>query len=381
MKVLEPDSPRELADMLREAAAAGRTIALGGNFTKAAMGGPTGPWEVAISTRKLNHVLQYDPRDLTVSVEAGMTFAEFSRVLAEHRQMAPLDPFDPERTTIGGMLAANLSGPRRRLYGTARDMLIGMRFATVEGKLVQSGGMVVKNVAGLDLARLMVGSFGTLAAIVSANFRLAPVPPAWATFTKSFDTLREAMAARNRLLTSPLQPAAVDLLNPAAAARLSLSGFLLAVEAGGTPTVLARYERELAGWDRLPNDAAQAFWEGVREFLPQFLRSAPQGAIARLATTLSGIGPALETLRTPALARAGSGVLWACFADGEEAAAWVREAAGRGWKAVIEFAPPERKAELPLWPAPGEDFAIMKRLKNMFDPQGLLNPGRLYGRL
>lgn len=381
MSCLEPAGPQELAEALRAAAAEGRTIALGGGFSKSAMGGPLFPADVTISTRRLNRVLHYDPRDLTISVEAGMSFAEFSRILAEHRQMAPLDPFLAEQATVGGVLAANLSGPRRRLYGTARDMLIGLRFATLEGKLVESGGLVVKNVAGLDLARLMVGSFGTLAAIVAANFRLAPIPPGWQTFLETFAAPEQALAARDRLLRGVLQPAALDLLNPQAAARLGQDGFLVAVEVGGTPAVLERYARELAGWRALRAEEASAFWRGVREFTPEFLAAHPDGAVVRVSVTLAGMKPVLESLAAPVVARAGSGVLWAYFRESAKAAEWVRQAAGQGWKAVIEFAPPDRKHALPLWPTPGEDFALMRRLKHSFDPRGLLNRGRLYGRI
>jgi len=381
MSVLEPAGPEELAEALREAAAAGQTIAVGGGFSKRAMGGPLFPAEITIVTRRLNRVLQYDPRDLTISVEAGMSFAELSRVLGGRGQMLPLDPFLPERATVGGVLAANISGPRRRLYGTARDTLIGMRFVTLEGKLVESGGMVVKNVAGLDLARLMVGSFGTLAVVVAANFRLAPIPPAWRTFLQTFANIATALEARDRILKSVLQPAAVDLLNPQAAARLGLDGFLLAVEAGGTPAVLGRYAQELSGWRRLREDEASTFWRGVREFTPEFLAAHPAGAIVRVSSTLAGLKPVLESLEAPVVARAGSGILWAYFSECGAAADWVQQAASRGWKVVMEFAPAERKQELPLWPAPGEDFQLMRRLKQMFDPRSLLNRGRLYGRI
>ena len=150
--LIHPESPKELAQALADAAAAKQLIALGGAFSKQAMGGPIATADVTISTAKLNRVLQYEPRDLTLSVEAGMNYAELCRILADHRQMIPLDPPFAAESTIGGVLAANLSGPRQRLYGTARDMVIGMTFATLAGKLVQTGGMVVKNVAGLDMS-------------------------------------------------------------------------------------------------------------------------------------------------------------------------------------------------------------------------------------
>jgi len=176
MPLLTPGSPAELAEALATAANAKQRITLGGQFTKRLMAGPTAPADVTISTSGLTRILKYEPRDLTLSVEAGTPFAEVSRVLAANNQMIPLDPPWAETATVGGVIATNGSGPRRRLYGTARDMVIGLQFATLEGKLVQSGGMVVKNVAGLDMGKLMIGSFGTLAAIAVVNFKVAPKP-------------------------------------------------------------------------------------------------------------------------------------------------------------------------------------------------------------
>ena len=165
-----------------------------------------------LSTTAMNRLLQYEPADLTLSVEAGMPYAVLEATLAQHRQMLPLDPSWAAESTVGGVVAANLSGPRRRLYGTARDMIIGMTFATLEGKLIQSGGMVVKNVAGLDMAKLLVGSFGTLAAMAIINFKVCPMPAESRTFALEFQTAKEAFDERNRILESVLQPSAVDVL-------------------------------------------------------------------------------------------------------------------------------------------------------------------------
>src|SRR5450759_3699171 len=234
INVLAPSSPAELAEALRDAAAAGRSIALAGNSTKCGMAGPVEPADVSVTTMSLRGVLQYEPRDLTISVAAGLGWCEFSQVLAENRQMVPLDPPFAEGATVGGVISANCSGPRRRLYGTARDLVIGMTFATLEGKLVKSGGMVVKNVAGLDMAKLMIGSFGTLAAIAVVNFKLQPMAEVERSFLLPFESLTAAMAARKAILTGQLQPAAIDLLNPAAGRTLGNSSWLLALRAGGT---------------------------------------------------------------------------------------------------------------------------------------------------
>lgn len=381
MRTLEPADASELAEALREAASHRQTIRVAGAHSKDAAGGPLDAADVEISTRRLARVLAYDPDDLTISVEAGMTWTAFSALLAERRQMAPLDPPFAGRATIGGILAANSSGPRRRLYGTARDILIGIRFATLEGKLIESGGMVVKNVAGLDLGRLMVGSFGTLAVIVSANFRVFPIPRSWRTFVRAFDHLAPTIAERDRILASVLQPAALDLLNPAAAMRVGYEKYLLALETGGSQAVLDRYRRELAGWRELDEEEAKNFWDRVREFTPGFLAEHVGGAVVRAPLTLARLGQLMEQVTAPVVARAGSGVLWAHFDSCEEAQSFARSAAGQGYAAVIEFAAPEAKAEMDLWPAPGPDFSLMQQLKDHFDPHHLLNRGRLYGRI
>src|SRR5579863_9481468 len=214
---LQPESPADLAEALGSASSRRQTVQLGGHFSKQNMAGPAIASDVTISTGALRRVRQYEPGDLTISVEAGMSYCELSRLLAEHRQMLPLDPPYSDAATIGGVVAANTTGPRRA-YGTVRDMVIGMQFATLEGKVVQSGGMVVKNVAGLDMSKLMIGSFGTLAAIAVVNFKLVPAPEAERNFLLPFASAADAVGARDRILASPLQPSALDLLNPGAAA-------------------------------------------------------------------------------------------------------------------------------------------------------------------
>jgi glycolate oxidase FAD binding subunit len=358
-----PETAEELAGMLLDAAAKQQAIVLCGNATKNGMGGPIAPADVTISTAKLNRVLQYEPRDLTISVEAGITYLELSRVLAEHRQMVPLDPAFSERATVGGVVAANVSGPRRRLYGTARDMVIGMTFATLEGKLVQTGGMVVKNVAGLDMGKLMIGSYGTLAALTVVNFRVHPMPVGTRTFIGGFERIAAAIARRDEALKSQLQPSAIDLVKDD-------SGYRLLIQAGGSAAVLDRYTRELDWASVLEGGEEDALWEEIREFTPRFLQTHPNGLAIRTPCALSEVGQVMEGLAAPALARAGSGVCWGYYAKAEDLK-----------PGVIEFATQEIRETMELWPRPGSDFEMMKKIKEMFDPGRLLNRGRLYGRI
>lgn len=360
------------------------------------MAGPVHPAELRISTSRMGRILQYEPRDLTISVEAGMPFARLNAELAKNGQMIPLDgPWvdsfagdGGEGATVGGMIAANISGSRRRLYGTARDNVIGMRFATLDGKLVDSGGMVVKNVAGLDMAKLMIGSFGTLAAIASVNFKLTPRPKASCTLLFSFEELQPAITARDRLLKGVLAPVAVDILNPILSAQFNAAfgtrGFTLATQFSGNDAVIRRSSTEaapLGPHHALTAEEEQRFWTAIAAITPRFLEKFTDGAVVRVSTTLKDCATALASLDAPGHAHAANGIVRAWFSRPESASRWTRLVSEKGWKSVVEFSGGSAKHSLDLWPQPGGDIEIMHGLKKIFDPAGLLNPGRLYGRI
>lgn len=375
----EPGSAEELAAMLKECAAKGQRITIRGHGTKELMGGPISESDVVISTGGLRRILQYEPGDLTVSVEAGMPFEELQSRLRAHGQMVALDPPFFAGSTVGGIVAANVSGPMRRGYGTARDLIIGMSFAMLDGKIVKTGGMVVKNVAGLDMAKLMIGSFGTLAAITSVNFRLHPIPEGTRTFLFEYGRLENAIERRDAITKSVLQPFAIDLLSPVAAGR---RGFVLAVRAGGSKTVLERYARELAGAEQVEGREEEEFWEQVREFTPTFLAQNPEGIVLRVSTTLRDVGSVMGSAPGAAIARAATGVTFVYFDSWEPAAKFWEQ----GWNTVVEFAPHEIRRSHTLWRAASKGpaanaFDMMKRVKQLFDPGNLLNPCRLYGQI
>lgn len=373
----QPESAAELAATLGAAGAAGHRVELGGNFSKTRWGGPIGPSDVRVSTARMARVLEYEPRDLTISVEAGMPYAALTALLASNHQMVPLDPPYAASATVGGVLAANQSGPRRRLFGTARDLVIGVQFATMAGKLVQAGGMVVKNVAGLDMGKLMIGSWGTLAAIATVNFKLIPQDKVRRTFLQTFDSAQDALAERSRILQSVLQPAAVDLLNPAASGR----GWLLAVGTGGSQALVDRYTRELAKAEVLEGEPERAFWGGVESFAETFLREHPGGAVVRASTALQDVATAIAGHEGPVIARAANGVAYLFHTVSPQSlskppGSWPAP----GAHVVMEAGPADRKPDT-LWPEPGNGFPVMEKIKDMLDPGHLLNKGRLYGRI
>lgn len=349
---------------MRAAADQKQIFRLIGSGSKDHMGGRVSNAKGTISTVAMTRVLSYEPSDLTISVEAGLRWADLTQLLAANKQMIPLDPPYADQATVGGVVAANTCGPQRRLFGSARDVVIGMRFATLEGKVIQTGGMVVKNVAGLDMAKLLTGSFGTLAAIAVVNFKLAPIPAVSATFVLPFDDAASCLAARDRVLKSALQPAAIDMLNPAAAALIGQRGYVLLVQAGGNSAVMARYAREL-GVAATPDFD----WTPIREFTPNFLAAHPRACVARVSSTLAQLSEVFAHTTAPIVSRAGNGVSYLHF-DSPEGAALPDE-----WRYVFEYGLTRDSSVF------AGDFAMMTKVKDLFDPFRLLNPGRLYGRL
>src|ERR1051326_561047 len=181
-------------------------IAWGGGTTMT-IGNPPGKYDVALDLRRMNRLVEYTPEDMTVTVEAGMTLGEFQHVLAQHAQFLPVEA--PERATIGGLIASNRYGPSRLAWGMIRDWLIGIRFVRGDGKVIHGGGKVVKNVAGYDLCKLLIGSYGTLGIITEATFKVAPLPLAR-------HTCATTLAQMLGIHASPLRPQFVEMLNTSA---------------------------------------------------------------------------------------------------------------------------------------------------------------------
>lgn len=385
MLSVAPASAKELAECLKNAAARSQSISVIGNNSKRLMAGPLPRANISVSTVRLNRVLAYEPNDLTISVEAGLRWSDLQKILEGKRQMVALDPPFWEHATVGGVVASNSNGPLRRNFGTARDLVIGMQFAALDGKIVRVGGMVVKNVAGLDIGKLMIGSFGTLAVITSVNFRLHAVPEETNTFLFSFPDLDGSIQKRDEMRAGVLRPFAVDLLTPVAAARVGLRGYLLAVRAGGSRKVLARYAKNLDGSNQLSGQDDQTFWAQIREFPADFLSRQPGGVILRCSTLIGETGKLLRLISGAAITRAASGITYTYLSSWRPVPALWQAAAEHGWTLAVEFAPDDIRSSQKLWlpasPAADSSFAMMKKIKEMFDPGNLLNRARLYGRI
>ncbi len=384
---LAPSSVEDLRAALARLHDEQASIETGGAFSKQSFGGPAPPAGCRLQTSRLDRLLAYEPADLTVSVEAGMRFADLSRTLAENSQFLPLDPPLAEKATIGGILAANSSGSRRRRFGTARDMTIGMRFATLDGKLVSSGGMVVKNVTGLDMAKLMIGSYGTLAVIVSANFKVFPKPERSASFVFRSASAESLLGARREILGGVLQPVAMDWLDAGAAQAVGLGPQqALVVEAAGSLAVTRRFGaafRALASARGVDVDAApEGVWERVREIGPDWLAARPHGALLRCSTVQTMLGGLLDLAARcgcAAALRAGNASGLVLAPDGESARRALRELRAGGFRATLEAGSETLKQGVEQWDAAGSELQLMQCIKADFDPLMQLNRGRLYG--
>ena len=384
---LAPTTTEELQATLRRCGDEQASVETGGSFSKRLVGGPVAAARHRLTTSRLDRLLAYEPADLTVSVEAGMGITELSRILAENNQFLPLDPPFAANATVGGVLAANSSGPRRRRYGTARDMTIGMRFATMEGKLVSSGGMVVKNVTGLDMGKLMIGSFGTLAVIASANFKVFPIPEISVTRRLQAPSVDALLALRKAILESVLQPVAIDWLNPAAASAAGLGdSHTLLIEASGTAATAQRYERGLESLAAKAGADADAVgaeaWETVRELVPRWLEAHPEGAAVRVSTVATRLGALLVAAGDAgcgAALRAGNATGYLLAPNAQSARAAIGRLRSEGMHATLEAASDAARAGVVAWNASGNELAVMQRMKADFDPLQLLNRGRLYG--
>src|SRR5512138_323453 len=216
--VVFPGTAEDVSAVLALCREARAAVVPWGGGSSIGLGAPPRRLDVVLGLARLTGVLEHEPADMTSTVRAGTLLADYQRALGKNDQWLALDPAWPDRATIGGLLATNASGPRRCRYGTLRDQLIGLRVAHPDGSVTKAGARVVKNVTGYDLNKLYVGSLGTLGVIVEATFRLYPLPAAEETWLGLFPALARAAEAAMRLLDSPVVPAAVELLDPGAAA-------------------------------------------------------------------------------------------------------------------------------------------------------------------
>lgn len=391
-RFVEPDRPSDVAGVLADAAAHGDAVAPIGGATSLALGNTPERLDVGLSTSRLRGIIAYQPTDLTLSVAAGSVFADVQAVLAEHGQTLPIEVPHPDRATIGGLIATATAGPRRYGAGSLRDLLIGISAAHPSGTVTKAGGLVVKNVTGFDLMRLYLGSLGTLGVVVSANFKVLPLPRSEATVHAIFPACAPALVAATRLRTSRIQPVSLEIAGAGGDA------WLLAARVEGreaTVRLLTAEARALVAGDSSVLEAGEsaAWWRSY--VADQEIAAAPNEALIRLSAKPSAtaklvaavaerssqdislkslmISPGLGTVLLRAVFPAETATeSFARFREGLLAAAD---------HVVVMAADPALKRDIDVWGRPPDTIDVMRAIKQEFDPRRVLNPGRFAGHL
>ncbi len=392
MTTHNPNTEQHAATIIAEAAARRTPLAVAGGLTKADIGRPA-QTEATLSSAALTGMTLYEPAELVIAARAGTPLSEVVRTLADRGQQLPFEPMDYRpllgstgEPTIGAVAAANVSGPRRIMAGAARDSLIGVRFVNGQGEAIKSGGRVMKNVTGLDLVKLMAGSWGTLGFLTEVTFKVLPRPERVATLVFAGLDDARAVAALCAAVASPFEvtgaahlPERLD--GTGARTLIRIEGFSFSVDyrLGELRKLLRRF----GGTEVVEGEAADALWQGVRDVAP--LAEPRDRAVWRVSTApTKGPDVAAQISRTLDVRFYydwSGGLLWiATDASGDAGAAAIRAATrAHGGHATLVRAPAEVRAVADVFePLSAPLMQVSAGIKTAFDPAGILNPGRMY---
>ena len=372
-QVARPDTIPEVVELLQAAKADGRSVVPAGGRSKLGWAPPPSSCDVLLDLRGLNRILEHPAGDLVVIAEAGVALADLQAHVGKAGQQLGLDP--PEAAaTLGGVVSANASGPRRLRYGTVRDLLIGVTVVLADGTVAKAGGKVVKNVAGYDLAKLYTGAHGSLGVVVSTTWRLHPLAPSSGTVIAQVTDAAHAGRLALDLARSTLTPSAIELVG----------------RTGGPLQLVVLFE-SIAESVQAQTAAAAALTGGdiVERPPPEFGRrpGGPDDVVLRIAHVPSALPAVLDAVPvgTAVAASASTGVTYAALAGSEGQVSRLSElrAAITAYDgtAVVLAAPPQLRAELDHWGPVGDALPLMTRVKDQFDPDRRLSPGRFVGGL
>ena len=415
--VVIPGTIDEVSEAVAYASQEHLTIVPRGNGTKMKTGGIPKKMDIVLSTGRLNRITDRDCENLTLSAESGLTLGEVQQGLAKAGRgyFLPLDPPFTDKATLGGIVATNSSGPKRLLYGTARDMIIGAKAVFPNGDIVVSGGKTVKNVSGYDMCKLLIGSYGTLGILCEMTFKLLPLPEKEGTLLLSFAKLEEADGFVRELRGSQLIPSSIEILNGLAVQKMRYSmsmppngNYLVAVGLEGVAESIDRQVSEMSEMGKkhgtleavtLDAEKHQAFWVALRDFSlrltdedsnvislkSNFLISKSGEMLGSYEKIAQGLG-----INCAFISHAGSGILYSHVLPGKSVRSKVEffvelierltaEAVKNGGGLVAESSPLSIKKKVDVWGQSRSDYLVARRLKEQIDPTGILNRGRFVG--
>ena len=440
--VVFPESLEQISEVVKMAQKEKWALLPWGSGSKVGVGNPPSRLDLVISTTRLNKIIDMDTANLTVTAQVGVKFRDLQISLAgeenrcylpyenpttvsdepvcsEREHMGCFIPMMPPFThsaTLGGIIAANSSGPVRLLYGLPRDMVLGVRYVAPDGAIVGVGGKTVKNVSGYDMCKLMIGSRGSLGILGEMTLRLLPLPERLGTCLLSFSSLDKTSRFVDRILETSLLPSAVELLNWRAngplveqgAIEMDGGGYAVAVALEGFGEAVERMGSEIkemasaSGTENnvyLPDNPHRIFWDAYSNLVPKLSAQYPEMVSMRLNYPISRYLDVIRSVESVCgaqelvhalQAHAGSGITIVHFllepGDDKRADRVVSVAEKLLEKCqtisgnlVVEKASAGMKERLPVWGAPPQDFVIMKRIKEQMDPYGLFCPGRFVG--
>ena len=399
--VVLPASVQEMQEVLQFASKKDLSVMPAGAGTKLGIGNLPQKVDIVLATTRLNSVVEYEPADLTVTVEAGIRLAALQAVLAQHRQYLALDPPYTDRCTLGGIVATNASGSLRLQYGAARNQVLGLRVVHANGTVVKSGGKVVKNVAGYDLNKLYIGAFGTLGIITEVTLKLSPIPAYEAILVADFQNVQGAIDTGLSIIGSQILPMFVNLSinSDFVGTATDTERPALRVGFGGDPETVAWQLTECRGIMEQNGALGVTITEGEsRARLQEAIREFPatdtdtERVIAKLNLKRTGIAECaahiMDATWVPdvqVMALLGSGILYLSMpvtsdTDFDGLANTLTQLRQSAMEAqgnlIVEAAPPELKQHIDVWGPVGDTLGLMKQVKDRFDARSLLNPGR-----
>lgn len=401
-----PRNAKEASLALATAGAEGATIVLRGAGTKANRPPAPRTIDLAIDTTALSGVREHAAADLTITVGAGTTLAQLDAALAQAGQFWPCDAPFAQSATVGGTIAANANGALRLRYGPLRELFLGARLLTADGTAVRAGAKVVKSVAGYDVHKLLAGSFGTLGLIVETTLKVAPIPETERLVAARFGAAAAACAAAQKVASSNLLPMAITLHDDAAARTIgavltyvSSGSWLLLVRCGGAKRAVERQVRgvidmcEQGGAEStgvLDRASALRAWADVRESSGGAHYPSDRFAVVKIVSLPTEAAAAIGEIRqempeAPLTSQPAAGIVFAHLpvgAQGDETSkiAKLFERCRRaGWNATLTSAPPGAAIAYPAAMASSTPVRLLRAVKAAFDPNGLLDPGRLPG--
>ncbi|HEV2484524.1 MAG TPA: FAD-binding oxidoreductase [Terracidiphilus sp.] len=374
---------QQIAEILRFADASGIAVTPVGSGTKLDWGNPVEAG-IRLDLKRMNALREHPWQDMTCTVEAGCNWAAMQAELSRHGQMVALDPLWPEEASVGGVVAANDGGALRLKYGGLRDLIIGMTIVLADGTIAKTGGKVVKNVAGYDLHKLMIGSFGTLGVITEVNFRLHPVEAnvrTWTATAKDAAIFAEPLRA---LLDSQMTPSAVQV-------RVRKQECALDVRIAALPECMDDYAARLQkifGQVEL-SESTENVWQARQE-----LFSTEGAVVLKVSLLPSDVCPVSSELQqwTPregteisVLAQAAGLMTVALKSSPDAAIALIQHLRGRlhgSRGSVVALQVPEAlRGGLDVWGCDSNALPLMREIKRRFDPNRILNPDRFVGNI